>query len=88
MPKHQNMKDTRDVTISVKKNVVDRARSAEYNQVTGHVRNETALEFKAFCARERLSISEAMELALDLFLLTYQDKSKLEKAKEMIKVKS
>ena len=61
------------------KRVVDRARSPDYNQVTGHVKNEVALEFKAFCARERISISEAMDLALSLFLATYQDKKSLKR---------
>ena len=72
------MKDTIGVVVSMKA-VVDRAKSPDYNQVTGHVKNEVALEFKAFCARERLSISEAMDLALSLFLATYQDKKKFEK---------
>ena len=84
MSKYLKMKDTSDVIILKTKSVVDRARSPDYNQVTGHVKNDVALEFKAFCVKERISISEGMELALSLFLTTYQDKEKLEQAKESL----
>jgi hypothetical protein len=48
--------------------MVDRRKSPEYRQLSGHIPEEMYREFKSFCALKDVSQSEAMEEAIVLWM--------------------
>ena len=54
--------------IDIKKNLVDRRKDPNYEQVTGHVQRDLARKFKVFCTDQRITIAEALDKAIALFL--------------------
>lgn len=60
-----------------KEPVVDRRRDPSYEQVTGHIPKTLAKQFKVFCTENEITIAEALEKAVLLFL--QEQKTKKEK---------
>jgi hypothetical protein len=54
--------------IDIGKNLVDRRKDPNYEQVTGHVQKDLARRFKVFCTEQRITIAEALDKAIALFL--------------------
>lgn len=48
--------------------MVDRRKDPNYEQVTGHVQRDLARQFKVFCTDQRITIAEALDTAITLFL--------------------
>jgi hypothetical protein len=48
--------------------LVDRRRDPNYEQVTGHIPKPLAKQFKVFCTENGITIAEALETAVTLFL--------------------
>jgi hypothetical protein len=48
--------------------LVDRRRDPNYEQVTGHIPKSLAKQFKVFCTENGITIAEALETAVQLFL--------------------
>jgi hypothetical protein len=59
--------------------LVDRRKDPNYQQVTGHVQKDLALQFKIFCMEQRITIAEGLEEAIALFL---QSKGKAKAVQE------
>ena len=51
-----------------RKPLVDRRRDPNYEQVTGHIPKPLAKQFKVFCTENGITIAEALETAVTLFL--------------------
>jgi hypothetical protein len=54
--------------IDIERNLVDRRKDPNYEQVTGHVQRDLARRFKVFCTDQRITIAEALDKAIALFL--------------------
>ena len=54
--------------IDIGENLVDRRKDPNYEQVTGHVQRDLARRFKVFCTDQRITIAEALDKAIALFL--------------------
>lgn len=48
--------------------LVDRRKDPDYEQVTGHVKKDLSRDFKAYCTKTRITIAEALEEAIQLWL--------------------
>lgn len=57
-----------EVSVDIEKNLVDRRKDPNYEQVTGHVQKDLARRFKVFCTDQRITIAEALDEAIALFL--------------------
>lgn len=57
-----------EVDVDIEKNLVDRRKDPNYEQVTGHVQKDLARRFKVFCTDQRITIAEALDKAIALFL--------------------
>lgn len=57
-----------EVDVDIEKNLVDRRKDPNYEQVTGHVQKDLARRFKVFCTDQRITIAEALDEAIALFL--------------------
>jgi len=68
--------------IDKKRNLVDRRKDPNYEQVTGHVQRDLARRFKVFCTDQRITIAEALDKAIALFL---QQGDKLAKNPDQLK---
>ncbi len=69
--------------------MVDRRKDQNYEQVTGHVQKDLARRFKVFCTDQRITIAEALDKAIALFLQQadqYQSKKQPETFAELVKI--
>lgn len=48
--------------------LVDRRKSPDFQQISGHVDKTLVKQFKTFCAGEDITIAEALEDAIALYL--------------------
>lgn len=48
--------------------LVDRRKSPDYQQISGHVDKNLVRQFKTFCTSEDITIAEALEQAMAMFL--------------------
>ncbi len=65
--------------------MVDRRKDPNYEQVTGHVQRDLARRFKVFCTDQRITIAEALDEAIALFL---QQGDRLAKNSDQLKSQS
>ena len=56
--------------------LVDRRKNPDYEQVTGHVKKDLSRDFKAYCTKTRITIAEALEQAIQLWLTEKLKKQK------------
>jgi hypothetical protein len=49
-------------------NLVDRRKSPDFQQVSGHIDKSLLKQFKSFCAGEDITIAEALEQAVAMYL--------------------
>ncbi len=61
-------RDNRRRDLIKRKTLVDRRRDPNYEQVTGHIPKSLAKQFKVFCTENGITIAEALETAVQLFL--------------------
>jgi hypothetical protein len=48
--------------------LVDRRKSPDYQQISGHVDKNLVRQFKTFCTSEDITIAEALEQAMAMYL--------------------
>ena len=48
--------------------LVDRRKSPDFQQISGHIDRSLLRQFKTFCTGEDITIAEALEQAIELYL--------------------